>query len=256
MPRATKTTKVDELKTNPIFSQPKDRTYYQKGNKRSTSLSLRTRHDEKNPLQYVDENGRPRSLRYCTNQKSVFMDEQEGDAILGRVTMFDGVLKVPKTNTTLQYFLSITPQRDVAFYEFDAEEQAEKELNKEQLLFKAKSYIFNAEPIELKSVLSVLNGVNVDDKPVNVVKQDLLAKSNTNPETIIDLFEDEDLQYLVIATEALNHGLLKIQGNKVKNKNTTIFEVGFNDDPKDMLKQYLKSADGEQLHKFLVKELK
>ena len=52
---------------------------------------------------YFDEaKGYNRELRYATNMKSPFVDEQVGSVTLGHIVFEDGVLMVPKSDVSLQ----------------------------------------------------------------------------------------------------------------------------------------------------------
>ncbi|MGO1758529.1 MAG: hypothetical protein ACTHY0_02280 [Mammaliicoccus vitulinus] len=233
----------------------KDRIYVQKG-KRSASLSIRTSHTPNNPLQWVDSDGVPRSLRYCTNQKSIFMDEQEGDVLLGRVTMFDGALKVDSNNMVLQEFLSKHPHNGVLFEEFDPEKKAEEEFEKEEFEFKAKKCVFDSTSEQLSSLgLSIL-GSKSKKLTTSELKRDLLVEANRNPELIIELFNDEDLQLIALSSDALSHGLLTYKSNKIYSDDEVVLEVPFGEDAEDTLKSYMKTKDGNKLEKYLKSKLK
>ena len=74
----------------------KDRNYYLLRNKMPLTHTLPSRHSQKYPLVWFDaEQGFERELRYATNQKSCFVDEQEGTSTLAHIVFDDGVLKVP-----------------------------------------------------------------------------------------------------------------------------------------------------------------
>ena len=81
----------------------KDRTYVLTSDGTPVNYLLNPKHSRNKPLQYFDGT-RQRALRYATNQSSVFVDEQQGDVIIGRITFTDGKLVVPKENILLQQF--------------------------------------------------------------------------------------------------------------------------------------------------------
>ena len=84
----------------------KDRHYLLKGMKPLTYI-LRSRSNRRQPLLYFDEEkGHNRELRYATNQKSPFVDEQDGQSLLGHIVFSNGVLHVPKNQQALQKLLS------------------------------------------------------------------------------------------------------------------------------------------------------
>jgi len=233
----------------------KDRTYIQKG-KRSTSFSIRTAHTSRNPLQWIDEQGTPRSLRYCTNQSSIFMDEQSGDVILGRITMLDGVLQVPSTNMVLQEFLSKHPHNGVLFEEFDPEAKALEEFESEELEFRAKKAIFDSTTQELSSLGLAMFGGRSKKLTTSELKRDLLVEAKKKPQTIIDLASDGDLELLALASDALSHGLLTKKNDKVYSGDDLVLEIPFNADVEETLKQFMKTKDGSKLAKYLKQELK
>lgn len=250
MPR-TATAKATK---SPIDLKRKNRTYHQIG-KRSAAFIIQTSHKKGSPLQYID-NGIPRSLRYCTNQTSVFMDEQEGDAMLGRVTMENGTLQVPADNMVLQNFLALTPHNGLYFEEFDPEAKADEEIKREELLFKAKSMVFNSKIETLKQVAIILKSARAKSWTTSEVKQNLLSMCTSEPDIIIDLFSDEDLEDMVIAKEALEHGILHVKGGKLKIENAVICEIPFDAEPYEVLKEYLKTIEGKKLKIVIQKKLK
>ena len=88
-------------------SQPKweikDRVYVLTEGKTPVNYILRSRHHLNKPLQYFDGNI-SRSLRYASNQTSVFEDEQHGDVTLPAIIFRDGKLVVPKEQVILQKY--------------------------------------------------------------------------------------------------------------------------------------------------------
>lgn len=71
-------------------------------------FTLPTYHTAKKSLLYFDEKeGYQKEIRYATNQKSCFVEEQKGQAVLGRIVFRDGKLRVPKENVVLQKLLSL-----------------------------------------------------------------------------------------------------------------------------------------------------
>ena len=86
----------------------KDRNYYLKGNKEPITFKLGSRHTTRHPLLWFDKDkGYNREMRYASNQKSVFVDEQDENVMMEHVIFEDGVLYVPKQNQPLQKFLSL-----------------------------------------------------------------------------------------------------------------------------------------------------
>ena len=81
----------------------KDRTYVLTGNRSPISWTIQTKHTARKPLLYFDEaTGINREIRYATNQRSLFVDGQDGAVTLSHVMFLDGVLYVPKEEQNLQ----------------------------------------------------------------------------------------------------------------------------------------------------------
>jgi hypothetical protein len=106
----------------------RDRIYILKNGMTPVNYILRSRHHLNKPLQYFDGT-MSRSLRYASNQVSIFEDEQMGDVTLPAIIFKDGKLIVPKENTLLQQFLSIYhPDLNKVYFEFDANKEAESDV--------------------------------------------------------------------------------------------------------------------------------
>ena len=94
------------------------------------SYTLASRNHPRFPLMWYDEkNNINRSLRYSTNQKSPFEDEQDGNAIIEPIIFEDGFLRVPKNNPVLQEFLHYHPFNDIIFSEVNKEKDAAIEVD-------------------------------------------------------------------------------------------------------------------------------
>ena len=86
---------------------------------------LPTRHTNRFPLlDFDEETGQNRALRYARNQKSIYEDEQDGNVILEPIVFEDGFLHVPKNNQVLQKFLAVHPLNGKRFVEINKEKDA------------------------------------------------------------------------------------------------------------------------------------
>lgn len=244
---------IKKKEASSVDFEVKDRKYIQKGAK-SSSMILNTVHSQRNPLQFKQAGKPPRSIRYCTNQDSLFLDEQEGEAILGRVVFVNGVLQVPKDEPLLQQLLSIYhPMRDVSYYEFDPVDTASKQISKIKLESKAINYVLDSKPNEIKAVALSVFGGGIKTKMIEEMRSDLLVQAKDHPTDIIDLFEDEDIDLLLLAFEAIDNGKVKISssGKEIINGNNIIARVGYNESPQESLKEFLKTEEGSTFLGFL-----
>ena len=88
-------------KKNPMLEdgwEIKDRIYRLKGSKKPLSRSIKSAN-----IHWFDEDqGFERELKYCQNQRTVFVDEMKGDQRLEHVVFRNGLLIVEKEKTVLQ----------------------------------------------------------------------------------------------------------------------------------------------------------
>jgi hypothetical protein len=99
-----------------------DKVYRLKRKITPLSYMIQTKSSKRKPLLYFDGQTN-RELRYARNQKSPFLDEQDGNAVLEPIIFEDGLLYVPKTNPVLQEFLSYHPAFGGLFVEIDNEKR-------------------------------------------------------------------------------------------------------------------------------------
>ena len=131
---ATQTIEQPVIKKNIQPVKPsweiKDRTYVLKGDKSPITYTIPARHSARFPLLWFDEKtGEQKELRYATNQNSVFVEDQKGEATLGHIVFNDGTLTVAKKNQNLQKMLSLYhPAKNIKYGEFDPAEIAMDEL--------------------------------------------------------------------------------------------------------------------------------
>ena len=108
----------------------KDKLYELQGNNTPIINKIPSRHTSKNPLLWFDEEkGHNRELRYATNQKSPFVDEQRGVATLGHIAFRNGKLHVEGKLQNLIKFLELHPLNGKLFKEYNKVEIAEDHLD-------------------------------------------------------------------------------------------------------------------------------
>ena len=117
--------------TSDLGWEIKDRVYYLASRKKPIIMTIPAKHSEKRAMLWFDEQlGYERELRYATNQKSVFVDEQSGSVTLEHIVFRDGTLFVHRNKQALQRLLSLYhPLRGQAYEEFDAIREAVDELD-------------------------------------------------------------------------------------------------------------------------------
>mgnify|MGYP003110275757 FL=1 len=149
----------------------KDRIYYLKGKRKPLSRSIRS----SNIYWFDEEKGYERELKYCQNQRTVFVDEMKGDQRLEHVVFRSGSLFVPKEQTTLQKLLSLYhPDRDKMFHEFKPAEEAASELDWLEYEVEALSIAKDLDIDMAEAILRVEKGSEVSSLSSKELRRDLL----------------------------------------------------------------------------------
>ena len=190
----------------------KDRTYRLVGATAPLSYSIRTRNSSRKPLLHFDGQSN-RALRYASNQKSPFEDEQDGNAILQPIVFENGMLYVDKTNVILQEFLSLHPDNGSIFEEVDTEKDASVEV--ENLDYQLEAQLQARDlPLEmLETIGRVVLGMNIDKMSTAELKRDVRLYAKNEPEDFLDTLNDPMLKLQNLASKLLDEGLLRLKNN-------------------------------------------
>ena len=152
----------------------KDRMYRLKGDKKPLSRMIKSA----NIYYFDEEKGYERELKYCQNQKTVFVDEMRGDQRMEHIVFRNGMLVVEKEKTVLQKFLSLYhPQRDVTFYEEKPAVKAASEVENIELEIDALTAARNLDIDMAEAVMRVEIGSKVSNMSSKELKRDLLIFS-------------------------------------------------------------------------------
>lgn len=188
----------------------RDRIYLLKGGATPVNYILRSRHHINKPLQYFDGT-MSRSLRYASNQVSLFEDEQNGDVTLPAIIFRDGKLMVPKENTLLQQFLSIYhPDQGKVYFEFDANKEAAEDVQNVELELEAMNIAKEMDIADLEAVARVVLSGRVSDMASNEIRRDMLIFARQSPEEFMQLTQDENLNLRNAAVRAVEMGIIAI----------------------------------------------
>ena len=239
----------------------KDRVYIVKGENSPPVLSIQSKHTSRKPLLYFDEEkGHNRELRYATNQKSVFADEQNGYATLGHIYFKEGRLSVPKSKPALQKLLSLYhPKRNTLWYEYTPEVYAENEVDEIELQIEALNLAKKLEVDELEAILRVQKGNKVSKMSTKEVKRDALLLAKNQPAAFIELAADDNVHLRNIGVKAVEANIIKLSSD---NRSFTwgngrkLFTVPFDENPYSALAAWFKIDDGMEILKAVEKKMK
>jgi len=239
----------------------KNRNYYLLRDKMPLTHTLPSRHSAKYPLVWFDKDqGFEREMRYATNHKSVFVDEQKGSVTLKHIVFEKGHLMVPKEKRNLQEFLLKHPHKGLIFAEHDEVKQAENHHDYLELELAAMNMAYETEIDQAEAILRVEKGSSVRDLSSKEIKRDLLLFAKHNPQLFIDLSQDENVvlrNFAIVATErniislASDQRTFKWQANGRK-----LMTVPFDENPYSAMAAWFKTDEGLQVYKSIEKKIK
>jgi hypothetical protein len=236
---------------------PVDKVYKLKiGN--PLSYTLASRNHPRFPLMWYDEkNNVNRSLRYATNQKSPFEDEQDGNAIIEPIIFEDGFLRVPKNNPVLQQFLHYHPLNGVIFGEVDKEKDAAAEVEDMDLEIDALIQAKQLSIDQIETLTRVMFGKDPSTISTAELKRDILVYAKTDPREFLNILNDPELQFQAKVRLFFESKLLVLRNNdkevwfNTTTKKTKMLGVPYGESPYEITAQHLQSDEGMDSLKML-----
>lgn len=229
---------------------PVDKVYKLKiGN--PLSYTLASRNHPRFPLMWFDEkNNVNRALRYSTNQKSPFEDEQDGNAIIEPIIFEDGFLRVPRQNPVLQQFLHYHPLNGLIFSEVDKEKDAAVEVDELNLEIEALIEARQLTLDQVETLTRVMFGKDPSTVSTAELKRDILVFAKREPKEFLNILNDPELKFQAKVRLFFESKLLILRnGDKEVWFNTStnkkkMLSVPFGEDPYEMVGHFLQSDEG------------
>jgi hypothetical protein len=251
-----------ETQLKPTGWEIKNRTYFLRDKTSPLTLTIPGKHTKKHPLLWFDkETGTQKELRYATNQASVFVDEQRGEATMGHITFRDGTLTVPKEEQALQHLLSLYhPLLNTKYQEHKPQAIAVDQL--EDLNYEIDALIA-AREIDIdhaEAIMRVEIGSKVNDMSSKELKRDLLIFAKHNPRLFIELASDENVQLRNFALRASELGIISLSQDQRTitwaSNGRKLMNVPFDENPFSAFAAYLKTDEGVEVYKSIDKKMK
>ena len=240
----------------------KDRTYYLKGSKEPLTFKVSSRHTPRHPMFWFDpEKGYNRELRYATNQKSVFVDEQQGPVTLEHIVFEDGTLFVSKEKVQLQKLLSIYhPAKGKVYNEFDKKAEAVDELDIIEFEIKALNAASVIDIEQAEAILRVENGSAVSNLSSKELKRDILIFAKRNPKLFLDLAQDENVVLRNFAINAKEANIIALSQDQRTftwvGNGRKLMNVPFDENPYSAMAAWFQTDEGLEVYKSIDKKLK
>jgi hypothetical protein len=241
--------KEKEYKTLEDGWEIKDRIYRLKGDKKPLSRSIRSAN-----IHWFDENaGYERELKYCQNQRTVFVDEMKGDQRLEHVVFRNGLLIVEREKTILQKLLSLYhPDRDVMFYEEKPVANAIGEIAWLEMEIEALNAAQSIDIDMAEAIMRVEVGSKVSDMSSKELRRDLLLYAKRNPELFLELVNDENVVLRNFGIRATEMGILKLSSDQRTfnwgSNDRKLMTVPFDEHPYSALAAWFKTDEGMEVY--------
>ena len=251
---------VIEVDTDPSW-EIKDRTYVLCTRKTPIMMTIPVKHTQKRPLLWYDPKVEyQRELRYATNQKSVFVDEQKGHVTLAHVVIRNGSLFVPSEQQNLQKLLSLYhPLKNLIYKEIDEVVIADDQLENMDLELNALNAAKDMDLDLAEAILRVPFGSKVTKLSSKELKRDLRIYAKSNPELFLRLANDKNIAVRNVGIRAVEGNILSLAADQrsfIWNKTgRNIMTVPFGENPYSSLAAFFKTDDGIEIYQNIEKQL-
>ena len=253
---------MSTIKEPEVAWEIKDRNYFLRDKTKPLTLTIPSKHTRKHPLLWFDESsGTQRELRYATNQSSVFVDEQKGEATMGHITFTDGVLHVKKEYQALQKMLSLYhPLKNIKYAEHLPQAIAKTDLDDLSLEIDALNAARVMDIDHAEAMMRVEVGSKVNNLSSKELRRDLIMFAKKNPALFLNLANDENVQlrnFGIKATELVIISLSQDQkAIKWASNGKKLMTVPFDENPYSAFAAFLKTDEGVEIYKSIEKKMK
>ena len=213
-------------------------------------------------LFYFDEKlGYEREIKYCENQKTVFVDEMKGQHRLSHVVFRNGMLLVPREKRILQEFLSIYhPKRDKLYKEIKPKQIAKDEIEVMEAEIDALVVAKNLDIDMVEAIMRTEVGSEVSKMSSKELKRDLLVFARNNPGLFMELANDDNVTLRNMGIRSIEEGLVSLSDDNrtftwVSN-GRKLMNVPFDEHPYSALAAWFKTDEGMEVYNSIEKQLK
>jgi len=239
----------------------KIRNYYLLGEKEPLTYTIPSRHSQRYPLVWFDKDlGYERELRYATNQKSVFVDEQEGQVTMKHIIFRDGLLIVPAEKRNLQEFLEKHPHNGLIFGMYDSVIEAEDEFEEIETEIAALNMAYEMDIDQAEAIIRVEMGSDVTKLSSKELKRDLLLFAKRQPDLFLDLAEDDNIILRNFAIKATEEKIIGLSDDNRtflwKSNGRKLMNVPFDENPYSAMAAWFKTDEGLEVYRSIEKKFK
>ena len=234
----------------------KDRTYVLKNGMSPLTYKIKS----SNIIWFDEKEGVNKEIRYATNQRSLFVDEQDGFAKLEHIIFADGTLYVPRNKPLLQQLLSVYhPGKNIKYEEVDFVKEAVDEIDLIELELEALKLVQELDIEHLEAILRTEIGSEVTSMSSKEIKRDCYMFAKNMPKLFIEVANDEDIKLRNLANRCVEAGIVKLTDDNTVFKwsanSKKIMTVPFDEHPYAAFARFLKTDEGVNVMKAIEKKL-
>ena len=234
----------------------KDRVYYLNGRKKPITRSIKSA----NIYWFDEEKGYERELKYCSNQRTPFVDEMKGEQRLEHIVFRNGALYVEKEKTVLQKLLSLYhPLRDKIYYEYKPAALAEEEIDVLEMQVDALMAARNVDIEMAEAIMRVEIGSEVSNLSSKELRRDLLVFARNNPKLFLELADDENVMLRNFGIKATEEGIIRLSSDRRSfiwgSNGRKLMTIPFDEHPYTALAHWFKTDEGMEIYKNIEKRI-
>ncbi len=192
-----------------------------------------------------------RELRYARNQKSPFVDEQDGNFILEPIIFEDGFLRVEDSNPVLQKFLELHPDNGTSFVEVDSKKDAQKELDWLEIEADALSKARTIDYAMMENIARIALSIDPSRISTQELKRDIIIYAKNNPEEFLSIVNDPNVAHDGLVARLFDYGALVVKRNAVHynltNNKSKLLIIPAGQDAHEAVSSYFVTEEGAEV---------
>jgi hypothetical protein len=208
---------------------------------------------------FDEEKGFNRAIRYCPNERSIFVDEQQKDALREQVVFYEGQLIVGPERKNLQDYLDRHPMNLAngggTFRVLENDKKSAKEVEDEFTKLDAVILVRDKSIDELLPVAMSL-GINTNQKNIEI-KRELLQEAKANPIRFMELFDSPAVKARAIVMQCVDFQIInpKVDGMYWYDSNRLIIASPAGQDTVEVMTRFCLTDKGSIVFNELQEQL-
>lgn len=198
---------------------------------------------------FINDKGRQREIRYCQNESSIFVDEQNPKSKTTHIWITKGNIRVNKNDTVQNRFLQMHPHNPTKFFMYDVDAEANKELALIEIEQEARELFDDLDFEQREAVATVLFGATTITRwGEGKAKVELYKILRNNPAKMSKIIKDPATELIYLASTAIRLGIIQTTPDKTSvvwaDTQHEIIPIPKGRNPLTEMSRFLKTIDG------------